>query len=614
MPAIRPQPKRKAPAPSMETGYLPAPIGGINTIDVATKMPQTDSIYAWNMVPGEGGLRVRLGYREWLTTLGANDIRTIIPFVGSHKSGSSNALFCAAEDGIYDVSTSGVGTGSQVISFGTTSGEAGMGISCHVTTPAGRFLMYCDEENGLHIYTESTLTWAIANTDTTVSWAGSTAYLSGDRVVNGGNVYTCTVAGTSAASGGPAGVGAGIVDNTVTWDFIHAQAANAIGPSQADRRAGFTFDTANMAAVMVWKNRVWLVEKDTTRAWYLGINAVYGTATSFDFGSKMISGGPLANLYDWSYDGGNGMDSLLVAISTAGDVVMYAGTDPSTANTFGLKGSWSVGGVPYGRNVATKNGGEILVLSLVGLIPLTKLVAGARAGLEEDSGAIYATAKVANLFNTLTAAYKTLRQWAVHLHPTDNTLLVMVPTADGEPTQQLAMSLSGQKGWGRYRDIPATCAAVWNGQLYFGTNDGRICINDGYLDNVAVSGTTYTPIQWSLLTGFDNLGNARQKRVSLILPEMQAQSPNPAVEAKAFYDLNTTEPAPPTGGTSGSDSGFDLATWDSSVWGGEYAGYSTMQGANGGIGRSVAIAARGTAVVRTVLNGFHVFYEQGGVL
>jgi hypothetical protein len=433
-------------------------------------------------------------------------------------------------------------------------------------------------------------------------------------VVNGGNVYTCTVAGTSAASGGPTGTGASIADNTVTWQFIHAQAAHAIGESQADRAAGFAFDTANFAAVMVWKSRVWLVEKGSTRAWYSGINAIYGTYTSFDFGSKMRSGGPLANLYDWSYDGGSGMDSLLVAISTAGDVVIYGGTDPTSAATFGLKGSWSLGGVPAGRNIATANGGELLVLSLVGIVPLSVLVKGKQATLEESSSSVYDTGKIANLFNQLASAAKTLKQWAVHIHPTDNTMLVLVPqSADDVPTQQLAMSFA-TKGWGRYRDLPMLCAGVWNGQLYFGTDDGRICVNDGYLDNVSLDNTTFTAVAWSILTGFDNLGNARQKKVELIKADMQSQSPNPVIETQALYDLNTTEPAPPAASGVGGGSGWDSATWDASVWGGDYSGSVQLQGSTGGPGISVAIAARGNAVTRTVLNGFHVFFRQGGIL
>src|SRR5215472_3435653 len=47
----------------------------------------------------------------------------------------------------------------------------------------------------------------------------------GGVVPNSQNVYTCTVAGTSAASGGPTGTGSGIVDNTVTWNWVSGAVA-----------------------------------------------------------------------------------------------------------------------------------------------------------------------------------------------------------------------------------------------------------------------------------------------------------------------------------------------------------------------------------------------------
>ncbi len=53
-------------------------------------------------------------------------------------------------------------------------------------------------------------------------WQGSRAYAIGDQVHNGGNVYRATAAGTAAASGGPSGTGASIVDGGVTWAFVQA--------------------------------------------------------------------------------------------------------------------------------------------------------------------------------------------------------------------------------------------------------------------------------------------------------------------------------------------------------------------------------------------------------
>lgn len=54
------------------------------------------------------------------------------------------------------------------------------------------------------------------------NWAGSTAYSLHQYVTNGGNVYRCVVAGTSAAAGGPTHASGDAADNTVTWRFVQA--------------------------------------------------------------------------------------------------------------------------------------------------------------------------------------------------------------------------------------------------------------------------------------------------------------------------------------------------------------------------------------------------------
>ena len=59
------------------------------------------------------------------------------------------------------------------------------------------------------------------------SWTASTPYVvtaPAAFVLNNGNLYQCTVAGTSAASGGPSGTGTAIVDGAATWSFVSASA------------------------------------------------------------------------------------------------------------------------------------------------------------------------------------------------------------------------------------------------------------------------------------------------------------------------------------------------------------------------------------------------------
>lgn len=69
---------------------------------------------------------------------------------------------------------------------------------------------------------------------TPAAWAGTTAYVIGNRRTNGGNIYEVIVAGTSAASGGPTGTGADILDGTtLRWKYIGPTATASTTPLPA---------------------------------------------------------------------------------------------------------------------------------------------------------------------------------------------------------------------------------------------------------------------------------------------------------------------------------------------------------------------------------------------
>lgn len=604
---------RRAQAQTLRDKHLPAPIGGQNAVSPASAMGPLDASYVYNVIPDDKGLRVRLGYQEWVTGLtGGIDgrVASMLAFTGSAENGSGNKLFAVTSGGIWDVSAS-TASPSQSLAFTSLANAAGYGTASAFSTLAGRFLIYCDEENGLHVYSESSATWTAATAGTTQEWEASTDYIVGDRVTNSGNIYECITAGTSDSSGGPTTSGADITDGDAHWKYISAIVSQVIGPSLADQQAGFELDPANLAYVTVWKSRLWLVEKNTSRAWYGGVNSIFGTYTSFDFGSRMKAGGPLVGLYNWSYDGGSGLDTLLVGVSGGGDIVIYQGTDPTSASTFGLKGVWTVGGVPKGRSIATDTGGDLLVISSLGVVPLSRLVVGG----EEFDQSQYATAKIGPVFTRLVSLYGGYRGWAIVTHPTDNALLVLVPTGgDGQPGEQVAMSFAS-KGWFPYRDLPMISAVVWNGELYFGTADGRVCRHTGYVDDVKLDDATdYDAVSFSTLTAYSNLGSARNKQVQLIRPVILSETPNAQVQTAALYDYDFNEPSATgldAGG--GGDSAWDEALWDSAVWGGEHSTSQPIGGA-AGMGRAVAISIQGEAIGRTTIVGVDVMWTEGGVL
>ncbi len=365
----------------------------------------------------------------------------------------------------------------------------------------------------------------------------------------------------------------------------------------------------NVVSVNVWKNRVVLTERDSTSAWYLAAGAVTGAATEFDFAQRFKAGGSLVGQWNWTYDGGSGLDDSLVAVSSGGDVAIYQGTDPASASTFALKGVWQLGAVPTGRRIATDTGGDLLLLSSTGAISASKLVIGGAAYSSQ-----YATAKIANEFTRLMSLYRRVHGWGLYLHPGDNALLVTYPENGAqEATSQLALGI-GSGGWSRYRNLPVSSACVWDGDFYFGTEDGRVCRGIDYVDNLDISdSTSFENIEWSLLTRYHNLDNANFKRVEMIRPIILSGQQVPAVSLAARYDYDLREAAAASGNGTGGASAWDEGLWDSAIWGADYEPARILSGA-AGIGRDVAIAARGNARSRTTIVGFDVFYNQGGPL
>lgn len=594
---------------------LPAPIGGLNAVDVVSAMPALDCLMLWNMLASELGLRTRMGYREWCTNLTGgldNRVRCIIPFAGSAANGANNKLFATTETGIWDVSASSAAP-PQLVTFPTSIENSGFGSSHTFTTFAGHFLMHCDEEHGLYMWSETSASWTKIPAGTRAPWAANTAVVVGVRCVNDdGKVYECDVAGVTAASGGPTGTGTNITDGTAQWDYVGVEDTTAIGPSLADQVASQglyqAIDPANFVHVTAWKNRLFFTERDSARGWYLDINAIRGVATSFNFGTKFRGGGHLVGLYNWSYDGGSGIDTRLVAVSGAADVAIYDGTDPSSINTFGLKGCWSVGAIPVGRGIVTEHGGEVSVLSHIGPVPLSKLVTGAKL----DTDASMPAFKVSNLFNQLATTRAPLRGWSMFIHPGENALVVTYPTLAGaNETEQLVMSLA-KPSWSRYRDLPIYSAGVWNREVFFGTADGRVCRSIDYIDNVLLSDpNSFSEVEWSVFGAYQNLGNARNKQVHMIRPTLLSGDISAVIQCIAKYDYDLLEPSAPSGSSSGG--GWDTDIWDTAIWGGDYGAAEPLRGA-AGMGRAVAIAARGKARSRTVLGGYYVLLEQGGML
>lgn len=387
----------------------------------------------------------------------------------------------------------------------------------------------------------------------------------------------------------------------------------------------------SLVNVVSFKGRLMFVEKNSTRMWYLAPGAVYGAATAFDFGREFPHGGHLAQLAVYTRDGGAGADDILVAISSAGDVVVYAGTDPATLGAFQRTGGWFVGGVPAGRRLASAFGGELMILTVSGALPLSRMVAG-RTLLSPDQ---YATYKIQFPFTATMADRRSAKGWSILPHPKCAAMLITVPKVAGETSKQFAMSIA-KGAWHFWRDLPIFSGEVWNGKFYFGTADGRVCVSEGFVDNVAHDGSIANAkeIVFSGFSAFRSLQTAKLKQVQMINPVVLGQlKPNIQAQARYDFDISDITTIDPSAESGIPNPAADTDVWGDAQWadseadeaggvwdgtGGSEAtdaliGYVLKKG-QVGMGNHVAVAWRGQSGTKLTLVGFDILIEVGGYL
>jgi hypothetical protein len=386
-------------------------------------------------------------------------------------------------------------------------------------------------------------------------------------------------------------------EDTDTW----APASVSGGPAPGDHTP--------FEHVMVWKNRVWLVEKESGNAWYTDVGSFEGPLTRFSFGNKFRYGGELVALYNWTFDSGFGPDDFLVAVSAGGDVMAYQGTDPSNSSTFGLIGGWFIGPTPAGRRVADEFGGDLHILSTYGLTSMASLMKGMG-----DTATTNVSSKISRFISSAMAARRNDRGWEVRLHPTVNSIVIL------DPADIQYVYNTETRGWSIWRNVPMLSSDEWHGNFYFGTADNRVFQYTDYLDNVLIPDPTETvavpdpvPISFSLLTSYQDFGeSAVFKRIQYVRP-VWISSGQPSYTATPRYEYSLAEAAQPGIIPSTSDSAWDVAIWDDAVWGGAAETSQQLLGGSG-MGRVVSIAIRGRVVAQSTLVSIDIMWDSGGYL
>ncbi len=324
--------------------------------------------------------------------------------------------------------------------------------------------------------------------------------------------------------------------------------------------------SADLVHVNAFKRRLWFVEENSSKVWYLPADSIQGAATSLDMGPLFTSGGHLVAMATWSIDAGEGLDDHAVFISSEGQVAVYAGTDPANAATFSLVGVYSVG-APIGRRCFIKFGGDLLIICRDGVMPLSKALLSSRMSTEPAI-----TDRIRYAVTEAVAQYASIDGWQLQQFPGQNMLILNVPTANDTAEQYVMNTIN--KRWCQFNGWNAHCWALLNNQIYFGGNGRVMKAWDGYTDDgEAVVGNTIPAFSYFR-------ERARLKRWTMARPILISTGvPSILMGMNVDYDLSNPQGIPslaqPTGALWGA------ALWDISLWGGDKLVQKNWQSVSG---------------------------------
>lgn len=316
--------------------------------------------------------------------------------------------------------------------------------------------------------------------------------------------------------------GAAVVTGLLGGDWIAARLANpggvhllAVNGVDAPRHyngvswqvAGLSgTDPNSLTNVIAHQRHLFFVQRDSLTVWYLPLNQIGGALKPIHLEAQAGQGGHVVALASLSVDGGEGADDRLVIVTDRGELMIYTGMDPNDAGSFALVGRYKVA-PPRGPRCFDRFGGQLVILSHDGAIPIPAVL-----GEREAAHELASVSRTVD--SAMTAPFDIVEA------PEDGFTVV------ADQDQQWVMSETG--AWSRFT-LPATCFAVHDRALWFGTADGRLCRYGGVSDDGL-------PIHALAVTRFERFGTVRHKRFIRVRPHFIAPlAARPRIEMITDY-------------------------------------------------------------------------------
>lgn len=493
------QPVATAHKKLSEPVVFPAPSAGLVTSqNLAVDVPSA-AIVLNNFIPTERGARLSKGHSPYAALDGGDDVVQLF----AYRDGSTEKMFASTATAIFDVSSP-----SSATFEGLKADASSMALKADGSSTARKA--------------------------TTVASSVVSGLSGGDwhavQQTNSGGTFTVIANGA---------------DHPYNYDGSTWQQTPAI--------TGVTGGAATLNSIWTFGERLFFTQNNTLDAYYLGVLAIGGAATAFPLGGVMKKGGSLLLGFSWSIDSGDGPDDLCCFVSTEGEVAVYSGTDPASASTFVKKGVYNIP-KPSGKHAVFQAGGDVLIGTDDGLIPMSQVFNKAQLALRQ----VAVSKSIENEWTFETASRGS--NWQIGIWKDKALGYISMPEATGADDVIFVLNLI-TGAWGKIpKQWNARCWETLNENLYFGSVNGNVFRADhGGSDNGV-------PIQGAYLSTFQSGGNLGQLKKP-VLASMEVLT-NTKANFKLFCrtDDDETLPAPPTVSACNMSGGWDVDQWDVGIW------------------------------------------------
>ena len=315
--------------------------------------------------------------------------------------------------------------------------------------------------------------------------------------------------------------------------------------------------TSTLSQGNVYRNRIFMVQGGTMNVWALPPDSLGGAAIQISLAGVFQNGGSVLFTATWSLDSGSGLDDKLVIMSTEGEVAVYQGSDPSDP------ADWSIVGVydcpaPMGKNAFTKGGGDLLIVTERGLIPISDAVSKDKAAI-----GLFAVSRNIEPDWVRDARQRRAMPWEIVKWPTRQRAIISNPvTGDNSTTPPWCYVVNTTTGaWCKRTGWNTRCMTLHDDFVYFGSNDG--CVYQ-----MEITGADDGDIYYaSAVLAWDHLGTPGFEKTVLAMRAQFIITSDIAPKLSVSTNYSVSLPTPPNAPAISTSPGvWDIGLWDVAQW------------------------------------------------